>query len=30
MVKPELISASRAPSAKPLNNCETKLGQLIM
>ena len=28
--QPELISASRAPSASPLKSCETKLGQLIM
>jgi hypothetical protein len=30
IVKPELISASSAPSARPLNNWEMKLGQLIM
>src|SRR4051794_20118438 len=30
MVRPELISASSAPSASPLNTCEMKLGQLIM
>src|SRR5205085_3946300 len=30
MVSPELISASKAPSASPLNTCEMKLGQLIM
>src|SRR5262249_48851717 len=30
MVSPELISASSAPSASPLNSCETRLGQLIM
>jgi hypothetical protein len=30
MVSPELISASKAPSAKPLNTCEMKFGQLIM
>jgi hypothetical protein len=30
MVSPELISASKAPSASPLNNCAIKLGQLIM
>src|SRR6476659_3571305 len=30
MVSPELISASNAPSASPLNTCEMKLGQLIM
>src|SRR4051794_11517054 len=30
MVRPELISASRAPSASPLKSCETRLGQLIM
>src|SRR6185312_16661566 len=28
IVNPELISASRAPSAKPLKSCETKLDQL--
>src|SRR5690349_10832268 len=30
MVKPELMSASNAPSASPLKSCETRLGQLIM
>src|SRR6185312_9841242 len=30
MVSPELISASKAPSANPLKTCETKFGQLIM
>src|SRR3954451_23404262 len=30
MVRPELISASRAPSASPLKSWETRLGQLIM
>src|SRR5579872_3811508 len=30
MVRPEAIKASKAPSAKPLNNCETKLAQVIM
>src|SRR6478609_2141599 len=30
MVRPELISASNAPSASPLKSWETKLGQLIM
>ena len=30
MVSPELISASKAPSANPLNTCEMKFGQLIM
>src|SRR5947199_10548426 len=30
IVSPELISASSAPSARPLNNWEIKLGQLIM
>src|ERR1700760_4594804 len=30
MVRPELINASSAPSARPLNTCETKLGQLII
>ena len=30
IVSPELISASSAPDASPLNNCETKLGQVIM
>ena len=30
MVSPELISASNAPSASPLNSCEMKFGQLIM
>src|SRR5215472_14569482 len=30
MVRPELISASRAPSASPLNSWEMKFGQLIM
>src|SRR5436305_764616 len=30
MVSPELISASNAPSANPLNTCEMKLGQLTM
>src|SRR3954468_8916328 len=30
MVSPELISASSAPSTRPLKSCETKLGQVIM
>ena len=30
MVRPELISANSAPDASPLNNCETKLGQVII
>src|SRR5215475_13934261 len=30
MVRPELISASSAPSASPLNSWEMKFGQLIM
>src|SRR5436305_14694078 len=30
MVSPELIRASNAPSASPLNSCETKLAQLII
>src|SRR5579864_9035103 len=30
IVSPELISASSAPSARPLNSCETKLGQVSM
>src|SRR6476620_6876552 len=30
IVRPELISASSAPCASPLNNCERKLGQLII
>jgi hypothetical protein len=30
MVKPELMSASKAPSARPLKTCEMKFGQLIM
>src|SRR5690349_6852007 len=29
MVRPELISASSAPRARPLNSCETKLPQVI-
>src|SRR5580692_1722810 len=30
MVRPELISASSAPSASPLNSWEMRFGQLIM
>src|SRR6185312_2641666 len=30
IVSPELISAKSAPCARPLNNCDRKLGQLIM
>src|SRR5437660_4804325 len=30
MVRPELMSASSAPSARPLKSCETKLPQVIM
>src|SRR5215469_2025367 len=30
IVRPELISANKAPNAKPLNNCDTKLGHVIM
>src|SRR6185436_7128125 len=30
IVSPELISASSAPCASPLNSCERKLGQLII
>src|SRR5215831_16561402 len=30
IVSPELISASSAPSARPLKSWETKFGQLIM
>src|SRR5262245_8127818 len=28
IVRPDAISASRAPSTNPLNSCDTKLGQL--
>src|SRR5262245_2426618 len=30
MVRPEEISASSAPSTRPLKHCEMKLGQLII
>src|SRR4051812_26059065 len=30
IVSPELISASNAPCASPLNSCDRKLGQVIM
>src|SRR6185437_3223384 len=30
MVRPELMSARSAPSARPLKSCETKFDQLIM
>jgi hypothetical protein len=29
IVRPEEISASKAPSTSPLNICDTRLGQLI-
>src|SRR3954454_4443914 len=30
MVSPELIRANSAPSARPLNTCDRRLGQLII
>src|SRR5690348_138164 len=30
IVRPELMSARSAPSARPLKSCETKLGQVTM
>src|SRR5262245_26350363 len=30
MVRPDEISASRAPSTRPLKHCDTKLAQLII